>query len=110
MVVAAARPNVIPHPKVVEGYLANLVKLLEDDPTRGRQALARHLPPLVLQLENVGDTVRYKVAGAFDLGICLDEAQATKTPAPCSGAGVFVEVGSGGRLCPTFAIPGSTIL
>ena len=97
-VVAAARPNVIPHPKVVEGYLANLVTLLEDDPARGRQALARHLPPLVLQLERVGDIVRYKVTGAFDLGVCLDEAQATKNPAPVSGAGVFVEVGSGGRI------------
>jgi site-specific DNA recombinase len=72
-----SRPNVVPHPKVVESYIANLLALLEADKTRARELLAKHMQPLVMT--PVGRT--YRVTGGFDLSLCIDESGHDARPA-----------------------------
>jgi hypothetical protein len=42
------QPKVLPHPKVIENLLSNLLTLLERDPDRARTVLKRFMPPVVL--------------------------------------------------------------
>ncbi|HEY4392760.1 MAG TPA: hypothetical protein VGP64_01805 [Polyangia bacterium] len=48
------RPKVLPHPKVIEGVLGDLSKLLESDPERSRAVLKRFMPPVVLAPDGDG--------------------------------------------------------
>src|SRR3954462_4262565 len=42
------RPKTVPHPRIIEGYLRNLVAILDGDRRRARDILAKHLSQLVL--------------------------------------------------------------
>jgi DNA invertase Pin-like site-specific DNA recombinase len=58
-----ARQKTVPHPKTIEGYLRNLVAILDGDRTRAREILAKHLGHLVLTPGKNG----YQITGAFGL-------------------------------------------
>jgi site-specific DNA recombinase len=62
-----AQPVTIPHPKIIEGYIRNLLTVLEGDPAQAREILARHIQPLVLTPTEVG----YQITGAFDLATVI---------------------------------------
>ena len=66
------RRRVLPHPKVIETYLRNLLGALDRDKDTARTLLARHMPPLLLTPEGSA----FRITGGFDLSICLDEQQA----------------------------------
>lgn len=68
------QPRVIPHPAVVSGYLKNLLALLETDPVRGREVLARFVSPVVMTPELEGPERRYRATGAFNLSFLLTAA------------------------------------
>jgi site-specific DNA recombinase len=61
-------PNVLPHPKIIEGYLRNLLTLLDADPVQGREILARYIQPLVLTPTEDGG---YKITGAFNVAALI---------------------------------------
>ena len=61
------QPVAIPHPKIIEGYIRNLLTVLEGDPVQAREILARHIQPLVLTPTEVG----YQITGAFDLATVI---------------------------------------
>ena len=65
---AKAGPEVIPHPKAIEGFLVNLLRLLETDPVRARQELVAFMPPFVLTPTPEG----YRATGAFDMNVLLN--------------------------------------
>jgi hypothetical protein len=60
--------NVLPHPRIIEGYLRNLLTLIEGDPVEGREILARHIQPLVLTPRADGG---YDITGAFNVGAAI---------------------------------------
>ncbi|HZL17551.1 MAG TPA: hypothetical protein VFG23_07390, partial [Polyangia bacterium] len=63
------RPRVLPHPKVIEGFLSELLALLESDQDRARALLKRFMPPLVLMPLEGG---AFKITGGFDLDATLE--------------------------------------
>jgi DNA invertase Pin-like site-specific DNA recombinase len=63
------RPKVLPHPRVIQTYLARLWDALDRDTARARDLLARHMPPLVLTPHGRS----YRVTGGFNLALCLEE-------------------------------------
>lgn len=65
---ARVQPATIPHPKVIEGYIRNLLTIIDGDPVRGREILARHIQPLVLTPAPDGV---YQITGAFDLATAI---------------------------------------
>ncbi len=67
---ADTRPKILPHPRVIESYVSRLLELLEADPGRARELLARHMPPMVLTPEGRS----YRMTGGFNLSVALDEA------------------------------------
>jgi hypothetical protein len=67
-------PRVLPHPKVIEGILTNLIHLLDADPGRARAILKRFMPPVVLMPEGDG----WRLTGGFDLEATLDEKSAVR--------------------------------
>jgi len=67
----------VPHPKIVEGYLRNLVAVLEPDTARSREILMKHMPPLIMTPEPKA----YRITGAFDLIASLGEDGALKPDA-----------------------------
>ena len=69
------QPKVLPHPKVIENLLSNLLGLLERDPDRARTILERFMPPVVLT-PHEGDG--WKISGGFDLEATLDEESAVR--------------------------------
>jgi site-specific DNA recombinase len=78
---AGRRPvaPVVPHPTVIAGYLENLFALLDADPVRGREVLARFLSPVVMTPENAeGPERRYRATGAFNLSFLLTAAAASE--------------------------------
>jgi hypothetical protein len=60
---------VLPHPKVIEGVLGDLSKLLESAPEQARAILKRFMPPVVLAPDGDG----WKLSGGLDLEAVLDE-------------------------------------
>ena len=66
---AYTRPKILPHPRVIESYVSRLLELLEAEPARARDLLARHMPPLVLTPEGRS----YRMTGGFNLSVGLDE-------------------------------------
>ncbi len=63
------QPRVLPRPKVIEGFLAQLLALLETDQDRARGLLKRYMPPLVLTPLDGGG---FKISGGFDLEATLE--------------------------------------
>jgi site-specific DNA recombinase len=61
-----ARPKTVPHPRIIEGYLRNLLAILDGDRTRAHEALAKHLGRLVL---TPGENGGYQITGAFGLSL-----------------------------------------
>jgi hypothetical protein len=90
----ATRGRLLPHPRAIQGYLANLLRLIEADPARARQELLAFVAPLVLTPTPEG----YKVTGALNMTIALVRgAQKLETPEG-SASGVSGLNGSGGEL------------
>ena len=69
------QPKVLPHPKVIENLLSNLLSLLARDPDRARTILKRFMPPVILT-PHEGDG--WKISGGFDLEATLDEGSAVR--------------------------------
>jgi site-specific DNA recombinase len=65
-----AQPVALPHPKIIEGYIRNLLTVLEGDPAQAREILTRHIQPLVLTPTEDG----YQITGAFDLATVIQGA------------------------------------
>lgn len=78
-----ARQKTVPHPKTIEGYLRNLVAIMDGDRSRARSVLAKHLGQLVLTPGEGG----YQITGAFGLHL---------TPEGEVGGLVFDKSSSGG--------------
>ena len=70
---------VVPHPTAIAGYMKNLFALLETDPVRGREILARFLAPVVMTPEGDGPVRRYRATGAFNLSFLLSAAASSET-------------------------------
>lgn len=66
---ADMRPKILPHPRVIQSYVTRLLELLEVEPARARDLLARHMPPLVLTPEGRP----YRMTGGFNLSVGFDE-------------------------------------
>lgn len=75
------RTRVLPHPRVVESYLRQLLAVLGKDKEAARAALKRHMPPLFLTPHGSS----FKITGGFDLSICLDEAGTVAPQSAASG-------------------------
>jgi hypothetical protein len=56
--------------RVIQSYVSRLLELLEAEPARARDLLARHMPALVLTPEGRS----YRMTGGFNLSVGLDEA------------------------------------
>lgn len=86
---AAAKdaPRVLPHPTAIAAYLKNLLALLEADPTRGREILARFVAPLVMTPETEGPARRYRATGAFNFSYFLNAAATGSRSGKSSCAG-----------------------
>jgi hypothetical protein len=69
------RPLVVP-PERIQGYIGNLVGVLETDPARGRERLGRHLAQVVMTPEGEGPSRTYRATGAFNL--LLSSSSSTK--------------------------------
>ncbi len=69
-----AQPRIVPDATTIAGYLRNLFPLLERDPVRGREILARFVAPIVMTPETEGPARRYRATGAFNLSFLLEAA------------------------------------
>ena len=81
--------RVLPEPAVIEGYLKNLVSVLETDPARGREILSRFVAPIVMTPEIEGPARRYRATGAFNLSFFLNAIPAGEDrtgKSRCAGA------------------------
>lgn len=67
--IRANQPRVLPHPKVIEGFLSQLLTLLETDQDRARALLQRYMPHLIVTPLPDGG---FKVTGGFDLEATLE--------------------------------------
>ena len=65
------RPRTLPHPKIIEGYLRNLVAVLDGDRERARQALTRHLEPVIISPMDDG---RWRLTGALNLSTVISDS------------------------------------
>lgn len=61
-------------PERIQGYIGNLVGVLETDPARGRERLGRHLAQVTMTPEGEGPSRTYRATGAFNLSTLLREA------------------------------------
>ena len=67
------QPKVLPHPKVIENLLSNLLGLLERDPDRARTILKRFMPPVVLTPQGgdeLEDQRRFRPRSDPRRGVC----------------------------------------
>lgn len=72
---AAARQGesrALPQPATVASYLKNLFPLLDTDPVKGREVLARFVSPIVMTPEAESPTRRYRATGAFNLAFFVN--------------------------------------
>jgi hypothetical protein len=97
--------RVVEHPGKLAVYVRAYVQRLDqalaaDDQERVRTALLEHMGPLTWTPKDG----RYEWTGGLIFG-----AEMT-TPGEGHSPGVIRSNGSGGRLCPAFTIPGSTIM
>jgi DNA invertase Pin-like site-specific DNA recombinase len=75
------RTRVLPHPRLIESYLRNLLAVIDKDKDAARTALKRHMPPLLLTPRGSG----FKITGGFDLSICLEAAGSSAPRSPANG-------------------------
>jgi site-specific DNA recombinase len=89
-------PRVLPPPAAIASYAKNLFALLETDPVRGREILARFVAPVVLTPEvappartpghGEGPRRQYRATGAFNLSFFLTGAQSDRSgKSGCAG-------------------------
>ena len=92
--------KILPHPTVIESYLNDLLGVLEVDPTRGRELLAKHLGPVVMTPEQSGTERFYRATGAFNLSVAIRAASSAgkKETAPDPFESEAVLSSSGGRI------------
>jgi len=86
--------RVLPHPAAIAGYLKNLWALLDADPARGREILARFVAPIVMTPEAEGPVRRYRATGAFNLSFLLTAANSANRFGKSSCAGLQPNVGN----------------
>ena len=80
---------VIPDQAAIAGYLKNLFAVLETDPLRGRELLARFVSPVVMTPELEGPERRYRATGAFNLSFILTasaQGESRSGKLGCAGA------------------------
>jgi hypothetical protein len=96
------QPRIIPHPRIIEGYLRNLLAFLDSDVDRAREILARHMPPLVL----TPDGRTYRVTGGFHLNAVIDDDPPEPGPGGSGTVGRPPEVrGNQSRLSRLLQLP-----
>jgi hypothetical protein len=66
----------LPDAAAIQGCFRSLFELLEQDPVKGREALAHHVRPIVLTPEEDGASRGYRVTGAFNFASTLRAATA----------------------------------
>lgn len=69
-------PRAVPPPGAIAGYLQNLLALLETDPVRGREILARCLGPIVMTPKAEDPDRGYRATGAFNMSFFLSAGTA----------------------------------
>ncbi|HEY0714352.1 MAG TPA: hypothetical protein VGF45_16840 [Polyangia bacterium] len=67
----ANQPRVLPHPKVIESFLANMLQILESDEQRARSMLKRFMPPLIITPQADGT---HRLTGGLDLEATFESA------------------------------------
>jgi hypothetical protein len=82
-----SRPKVLPHPRLIQRCIDQLLDFLAVDPEKARAVLVRHMPPLILTPERQ----TYRITGGFNLSLFLDDqpgviAPATPTAPPSPAA------------------------
>jgi hypothetical protein len=68
---SSQRPRTLPHPKIIEGYLRNVLAVLDGDRERARQILMRHLEPVIITPMDDG---RWQLAGALNVGTVISDS------------------------------------
>ena len=58
------RPKALPHPRIIEGYLRNVLAVLEGDRERARMLLTRNLEPVIITPMADG---RWQLSGALNV-------------------------------------------
>lgn len=80
------RAKIVPHPKVIESYLTDLLKTLEADPVRGRALLEKHMGAITLTPESESPGRRfYRATGAFNLAASLGQNSRLIEKPSCGG-------------------------
>jgi hypothetical protein len=64
-----SRPRILPHPRLIQRCVDELLAFLEVDTEKARAALARHMPPLIL----TPDRGAYRITGGFNLSLFVAE-------------------------------------
>jgi DNA invertase Pin-like site-specific DNA recombinase len=94
-----SRPRILPHPRLIQKCIDQLLAFLEVDTEKARAALARHMPPLIL----TPDRGTYRITGGFNLSLFVEE-EPSSAAAP-AGESMISEVGGTGielaRTSPT---------
>ena len=75
----------LPSPTVIASYLQNLFTLLETDPARGRELLARYVGSITMTPEGEGPARRYRATGAFNLSLLLGASSSAANKSSCAG-------------------------
>ncbi|HXS23833.1 MAG TPA: recombinase family protein [Gemmatimonadales bacterium] len=65
------RPKTLPHPRIIEGYLRNVLAILEGDPERTRMVLTGNLEPVIITPMADG---RWQLSGALNLTAILSDS------------------------------------
>ncbi|MGH7283010.1 MAG: zinc ribbon domain-containing protein [Polyangiaceae bacterium] len=76
-----------PDSATIRRFVQNLFALLDADVARGREALARHIRPIVMTPEADGPRRHYRATGAFNLSSCLRAASGDQRSGKSSCAG-----------------------
>ena len=75
----------LPSDEAIRQQLWNLLKILSVNPARGREALARCLPPFVLSPEGEAGAQHYRATGALKLSLILKTPTSSELKAGISG-------------------------
>ena len=68
---ARERPKTLPHPRIIEGYLRNVLAILDGDRERARMVLTRNLEPVIITPMVDG---RWQLNGALNLTTVLSDS------------------------------------
>ena len=80
---AAQQP--VPDSATIRRYLSNLFGVLEADPARGRELLAKHVRPVLMTPQADGAARSYRATGAFNLAAVVPAVQRPAGKSGCAG-------------------------